>query len=432
MPNISLSKRQLIIVGGGVALVVIIVVVIFLSMRPKANTSTQAKLTVWGTEDAVTFNDVLGTYAGAKITYTQIDPSNYQQSLLSALAAGTGPDVFEIGNRALPQWKSVLAPMPATLAAQFGPLQLSQTFPDVVGQDFVSGGQIYGLPLSIDTLVMAYNKDLFNSAGIAFPPKTWDDFDADIVKLRLLNAQGQIIQSAAAIGGLEASVPHAADLLALLMLQNGTTMTDAGLSTAAFASGGTSGGGTGLIAFNFYLQFASAASPYYTWSDTMGNAFDSFVAGKTAIVFAYQSDLATIKAKAPFLSIGIAPMPQPTGATVTINYPSYEGFVAAKAGQVAAAWNAILYLTTTEASAKMYVSETGKPPALRTVIQEYENDPAFSVFATQALTAKSWYEADDAKIDGILNAAIGNAESGASTPASALKQAEAAVTQLMH
>jgi multiple sugar transport system substrate-binding protein len=296
----------------------------------------------------------------------------------------------------------------------------------VVAQDFVQNGNIYALPLSIDTLAMVYNKDLFNSAGIITPPKTWDDFEADVAKLRQLDINGRLTQAAAAIGGSEASVAHAPDLLALLMLQNGTTMVSSNLTSAQFASDS----GSGVAAFNFYLQFANATSPYYTWNDQMGDAVDSFAAGKTAILFSYQADLAEIKAKAPFLNIGIAAMPQPTGASVIINYPSYQGFVASKAGQTSLAWNFIVYLTATDASEKMYLSGTGKPPALRSEIQADVNDPNLSVFAAQALTAKSWYDPNDAKVDPIFNNAIQNVLSGADDSVTALKRAQASVSAL--
>jgi hypothetical protein len=204
-------------------------------------------------------------------------------------------------------------------------------------------------------------------------------------------------------------------------------MTNEAKTAATFASGNTSG----VSALNFYLQFSNAASPYYTWNDGMGKALDNFAAGKTATIFLYQADLAVLKQRAPFLNIGVAPMLQPTDARIAVNYPKYNGFAAAKAGQTAAAWNFIIYLTTGTALEKAYVDANGKPPAMRTEIQARTNDPNLSVFAAQALTARSWYAADDAKIDGILNSAIQNVLIGAADAAKSLKQAETAVNQLM-
>src|SRR6185312_9057339 len=174
---------------------------------------------------------------GALIKYTQIDPADYDTKLLSALAAGTGPDIFQIGNHEMPKWRSVLAPVPATAAYTL--VSLETDFPSVVEQDFASNGQIYALPFSIDTLAMIYNKDIFDSAGIAIPPKTWDDLQNDVGRLRSVNAQGQLAQAAAAIGGSHASIANAQDILFLLMIQNGTRMTSNDLSSAIFASSGS-------------------------------------------------------------------------------------------------------------------------------------------------------------------------------------------------
>lgn len=418
------TQKQIVILAGAGLLIVVFGIVIILNTR-HTSTTQQTKLSVWGTEDIATFNNLVGKYG--EVSYTQVDPGNYQSRLLSAFAAGSGPDVFEIGNRELPKWKSALAPMPATLTASYGPVYVQNAFPDVVSQDFVSGGAVYALPLSVDTLAIYYNRDLFNSAGIAFPPKTWSEFQDDIAKLRNINTQGQLIQAAAAIGGSGASIANAADLLSLLMLQNGTKMMSDDFSSAVFATSGSGDITPGLAAFNFYLQFANPASPYYTWNNSLGDALQSFIQGKTAILFDYASALKVIKQKAPFLNLGIAPMPQPANATIAINYPSYHGFAAARAGQVSAAWNFILYLTTTQAVEKMYVTQTGEPPAQRTEIQADLADPNLSIFAAQALTAKSWHEIDDQKISSIFNAAIQSVLIGSLDSGRALTQAQGQV-----
>jgi len=418
------------IIGGGVLVILLAGVLILLNMR-SANTAAQVTLTIWGTDQEKPMDDLINAYIatnkGAKITYTQFDPADYDNRLLSALAAGTGPDMFEIGNHEMPKWKSVLTPIPVTNT--YNLVSLESDFPSVVEQDFVSNGQIYALPFSIDTMAMIYNKDLFDSAGIAVPPKTWDDLEADISRLRTVNALGQLDQAAAAIGGSGVSISNAPDILYLLMLQNGTQMTDAQNNGPSFASGGSTN--SGLSAFNFYLQFANAASPYYTWNDSMGNSVDDFIQGKTAIIFDYHSSLAEIKAKAPFLNVGIAPMPQPKGASIAINYPRYSGFAVARAGSYTAAWNVLLGWATSPTSEETYVSDTGGSPALRTEIQTKLSDPAFAVFASQALTARSWYEADDGKIDAIFNTAIQSVLNGAADSSAALNAAQSAVGQVM-
>ena len=429
------TQKQIIILS--VVAVCAVVIVYFFSVGGAAQQQSQKKVTlsVWGTESPVVFNDLISFYSAYRknvtVSYTSISPSEYESRVLSALAAGEGPDVFEISNRDLPKWKSALAAMPtSTFAPQFDLAKFQGYFPSVVKSDFVSNSQIYALPLSIDTLAMIYNRDFFDSAGIATPPTTWTDFQNDILKLRILNKQGQIVRAGVALGGSEASIANAPDILSLLMLQNGTTMTNTDFSSVQFANGSESSN-TGLSAFNFYLQFADASSPYYTWNDGMGDATQSFIQGKTAIIFNYQSALATIKAKAPFLNLGVAAMPQPTDATIAINYPEYQGLAVSKQGNVSAAWDFILYLTTYADGENVYIRDTGKPPAQRVAVTTAESDPGLAAFASQVLSARSWYEIDSGKIDAILNFAIQSALSGSVSSEQALNIAQSAVNALM-
>jgi ABC-type glycerol-3-phosphate transport system substrate-binding protein len=355
MPK-TFTQKQLIIIGAAVLFVLVGGIIFLMNIRSNAGGQSSLKLTIWGTDSQQAFNNVIQSYAGpgsgtqSQISYTQIDPSEYQSKLLSALAAGTGPDVFEIPNRDLSQWQSVATPIPATLATTFNQVTLQSDFPDVVSQDFVSGGNIYALPLSIDTLAMIYNKDLFNTGGIATVPATWEGLQADLPALRVVNVQGQITQAALALGGSETSIPNAPDIIFLLMMQNGATMTSTDGTTVKFATGVSGSDSSGPNAFNYYLQFSNTAGSNYTWNDGMGTALNSFVQGKTAVIFDYSSALATITAQAPFLNYGVAAMPQPANAAMTVNYAKYNGLaVSRSSAQIAGAWNFIISLTTSAA-----------------------------------------------------------------------------------
>jgi ABC-type glycerol-3-phosphate transport system substrate-binding protein len=227
------------------------------------------------------------------------------------------------------------------------------------------------------------------------------------------------------------------------MMQNGAQMNSTDGSSVTFATGGSNGGASGtgvsasgsntagLNAFNYYLQFANATDQNYTWNDGMGDALANFTQGKVAAIFDYSSALTAIKAAAPFLNYGVAAMPQPASAAVTVNYAKYNGLaVSRNSTQVAGAWNFIINLTTSAADENIYTKDTGAPPALRSVIATDETDPALSVFATQALTARSWHESNSATIDGIMNTAIENVLNGAADSTTALTQAQTAMNAI--
>ena len=70
---------------------------------------------------------------------------------------------------------------------------------------------------------------------------------------------------------------------------------------------------------------------------------------------------------------------------------------------------------------------TGAPPALRSVIAADLGSPTTAVFASQALTAKSWHENESEQYDSIMNTAIQNVLNGAADSTTALTQAQAAM-----
>jgi ABC-type glycerol-3-phosphate transport system substrate-binding protein len=81
-------------------------------------------------------------------------------------------------------------------------------------------------------------------------------------------------------------------------------------------------------------------------------------------------------------------------------------------------------LTTSLANEKIYTADTGEPPALRAAIQADLADPNLSVFAAQALSARSWHESDSTKFDGIMNSAIQDVLNGSSDSTDALTEAQ--------
>lgn len=427
-----LTQKQVVMLIAAVVVVLVLGTVIYFVTK-KPTVGPAVTLNVWGTDDATAMNDLGAAYTGLRpnvtVKYTQIDAADYETKLYQAFAAGDGPDVFEIGDHDLPRWESALAPLPtSTYAATFNLATIGELFPNVVTSDFTTPqGAIYGLPLSIDTLAMFYNEADFDSAGIAVPPATWDAFDADIATLRQTDAQGNITRAAVALGGTTASYAHADDMLYLLMLQNGVQMISPDESSASFEDGGPQA----EAAVNFYLQFSNANSPYYTWNDSMGNALQSFASGSSTVYFGYYADLAAIKAAAPFLNVGVAPMPQPSGASVSINYPNYEGLVVAKTGDTAYGWDFILSTAGGAAGENLYVKDASVPAAQRTAIASQESDPTLGVFAKQALSAESWYEADDQQIDAAFTSMLQNIQSGAESVPTALQNTEATVTGIM-
>lgn len=418
--KLPIPQNRLILIGA-IALVTIGIFVAFTFFStPSKNEIPQ--ISVWGTDSASVFSPIVAGYNSkgiASVTYKQFPETGFEDRVRDALAAGEGPDVFFISSRDIRNLESSISP----LASQtFNIGNARALFPTVFENDMVLKGTIYSLPLYIDTLAMVYNIGMFDSASIANPPKTWKELQDIIPKLRIINDKGQLERPGVALGGSAKTVEHASDLAFLLMMQNGATMNTQGSDFAYFGDSQKA-----HDAVNFYLQFSNPVSEYYSWNESRRNSLDEFAAEETPIVFAYQSDFARLKAKNQFINFGVASMPQ-VSLQQSVNYAKYKGLAVTKQSRnKIAAWDFVIYATTDAKATSDYFLSSLRPPALRSLISLNSNDPKYSVFVNQALSAKSWIVKDYARAKDSLNEALNKIISGQSNVSQALKEAQSKI-----
>ncbi len=419
-------------------------------------------ITYWRVFDGPdAFTDIIAKYKTLHpfitIDYRKLRYEEYESALLNAMAEDRGPDVFSIHNTWMRKYQSKLTPMPETITMIYpvskGTIkkeivpesrttnsitlkELKDNFVDVVSQDVIlDDGKIYGLPLSVDTLAMYYNKDLFNNAGISQIPAFWNkDFIQDVKKLTKQDSKKGLLQSGGALGGSK-NINRYSDILAVLMMQSGATMmSDSGQvlfhTTPSYAK--NTNYSPGVDALRFYTDFADPAKESYSWNNELPNSLDMFISGNLAIMFSYSYDLETIKAQAPKLNFSVAKLPQIEGDPPTnINFANYWIEVVSKKSAVSnEAWDFVQFITKEE-QAKSYLEKTKRPTALRSLIAKQKNDNEIGVFADQVLTAKSWYRgknigaAEDAlaeMIDSVLKSTSDKIQEIVSTGAAKVQQ----------
>jgi multiple sugar transport system substrate-binding protein len=424
--GIPLTKQQIIFVsvtGGIILIFVLILVGVLPGRRP---TILRNDLVVWGAGDESriwqsTINKFNSTYRTVDVEYVSINADNYEAELLNALAAGRGPDVFMFKSSWLPKHGNKITPISSE---KLTPVTFAGLFPQVAEEDFVADGRIYALPISVDTLAMAYNRDIFDRNQIVFPPKTWDEFEGVVSKLRIIE-NGGVTQPAAAIGGTSESVGNAPDILSAIMLQYGTPMVNDSFNRADFSPGGEE-------ALARYTQFGNPSSiGTYTWRDNLGDANELFANEEVAITFVYSDDLSEIRAINPFVDFEVRPLPQ-LDITNPVNYANYWGLAVSTQSEIPeTAWDFVVFAATDLESAQEYTSRTNRPPALRLLIENYLTNPDIGVFAAQALTAKSWPQIDDNAVTSIFDDMIEAITSGELTVTKALSQGRGELTQLM-
>lgn len=414
-------------------------------------------LEVWGViDDSDAYAEIIQNYRElnpnvGEINYKKQRIETYERDLLDALASGKGPDIFFIHNTWLPKFSNKVVSAPKEILTE---QKFRQNFVDVVADDFISKGEIFAVPLSVNSLALYYNRDLFNAAGISAPPRTWDEFLTVSEKITRVNFSGEISPAGAALG-TAININRATDILTMLMFQDGAQLRD--------ERGGVnfSRDKNAQKALELYTSFANSSKPNYTWNPKMHYSIDAFSEGTLAMMFNYSWQIPAVKSKAPKLNFAVAEIPQKDLGN-PVNYANYWGYAVTSNKvieadprsnltpvtndlRVAEAWKFLTYLTTkTEMQlsapasktavvkkiasnfdpAENYLKKTGQPAARRDLIEMQKTDVELGVFAKGNLVAKSWLQNDSVLVESIFMGMIDDVNRGAMSIFDAMSVAE--------
>lgn len=124
-----------------------------------------------------------------RINYTFVPYGDYFVRLQTDFAAGSPPDVFELNFENF-----------ATFASRGALLDLEPFvdderrafFYDAALDAFAYGGNQYALPISFSTVVLYYNRDMFDAAGVDHPTDDWTWDDVVAAGLALTDAPNRV------------------------------------------------------------------------------------------------------------------------------------------------------------------------------------------------------------------------------------------------
>lgn len=405
---------------------------------PDAATLAAAKrvtLEVWGVVDDVdVYAGVLSAYRtehpNVQINFRRLRVEEYESELLNAFAEDRGPDIFLIHHDWVGKYLPKIVPMPAQTKVAFsivtGTIRKEQSwelraeptipiktfkdqFADVVQKDalrFVNVGtadkpniqeRLMAMPLFVDTMALYYNKDLLNNASIATPPENWKDFKDQVIKLTKLGSDGSVVKSGAGIGTVK-NVDRSTDLVTVLMQQSGAEMADENgyprFGVIPEKLSGQTDVPPAFSAIDFYTSFADPARETYTWNASMPNSLDAFLTNKTAFFFGYSYYYDLIRARAPKLNLGVSKLPQ-IDETQNKNIANYWMWAVAKKSKAPEqAWHLLNYFGRLENMKKLAMTAK-RAPARKALLPDLLNDERLGVFASQVLTATTWYRGND-------------------------------------
>jgi multiple sugar transport system substrate-binding protein len=240
-------------------------------------------------------------------------------------------------------------------------------------------GDQCALPLLGDAYGLYYNTDMFKAAGIASPPKTWSEFQADAVKLTKQTASGY-----AQLGfmplyhGYETTTEHYA----------------AQFSPTWFDSAGKSN-----IAKD--PAFAAALKEQKTLVDALGgykkldkyrtsfgdefSAKNPFETGQVAMALDGEWRVSMIKSDGAKVNYATAPLPVPDGQADKYGIGYQTGTIigiASTSKKQAAAWEFLKYLTTDTHAVVSFANAISNVPSTLAGLQSPDlvKTPQFQTF----------------------------------------------------
>ena len=357
-------------------------------------------------------------HAQVSIRFRRFKLEEFEKELLEALAEDRGPDIISLHNDWISKYQTKLLPMPASVSVpsvvvKKGQLsdertvlientampslqQMDRLFVPVVKKDVVridetNKPSIYGLPMALDSLVLFYNQDLLDQAGVPQPPSTWGELQEAVVASTRYDASGNILQAGGAFGTGK-NVERSSDILTALLMQNGAQMSDSsGRATFHLTTAGqTSEEAPVVEALRFYTDFGNPTKQVYTWNKDLEKSLDAFTRGKAAFFFGYAYHIPQIKARAPKLNYRVLSLPQlnPDKPKNVANY--WVETVSKKTKYPNEAWDLVNFLARAP-QAELYAERTQKPAALRESIGKQLENSDLAPFAGQVLTADTWY-----------------------------------------
>jgi ABC-type glycerol-3-phosphate transport system substrate-binding protein len=330
------------------------------------------------------------------------DIDRYLETIISELAEGKGPDIISVPNTWIAEHYKKISPAPSNLAPANA---VKEVFLSVVAKDNIfidTDGieKVFGIPLSVDTLALYYNTDLYNqfTPELGKPPTSWQGLKNVSERISIADTENNLIRSGIAIGTGN-GILRSSDIYQLLLLQSNANLFDSNYTKFNFASSSKTQDAT-----NIYTGFNNLNSETKSWDDSLGSDQEkeiyAFATGKTAMIFGYSylytDILRTIevakrngeKVISP-KSIKISETPQIDPTQPPIYLASYYSETVTRNSQNSEeAWKLITYLAD-PVNLEIYYKNSFKPTSRRELIPEQKNNALFGAFANQLGTATS-------------------------------------------
>ena len=365
----------------------------------------QGTIVLWGTFRADLVNTLLEDFNNAHpsyvVRYVEKSREDFDQNLLEALASGSGPDMFFLPDNLAYHYSNKILAIPYQ---SYSVSSFKSSFASA-GEVFLTSGGILAFPMTVDPLVMYYNRSMLDASGIVYPPNNWDDFVNVVPALTKKDDSNKIIKSAVALGHFS-NVFHAKDILSTLFMQTGNKIVyekDGRFVPDLTVSIGPFGLDNIL---KFYTDFADPQKNVYSWNKSFPLSQDYFSTDNLAFYFGYASELSTLVSKNPNQNFSVAEMPQIKGSGFKLTSARVTGLaISAFSKNSTTAFLALSDMSSGDFVSKL-AKNLGVVPARRDLLAIKQNDAYSPIFYSSALYARSWLDPSPKDMDDIFRRMI--------------------------
>jgi putative chitobiose transport system substrate-binding protein len=231
------------------------------------------------------------------VCWVDVPWSAMESKILSAVSAGTAPDVVNLN----PDFAAQLASRKAWLNLDEKiPAQVRDRYLPNIWKASTLDGNSFGIPWYLTSRVAIYNQDLLKQAGISQPPQTYAELAEAAQKIKDKTGRHAFFMTV---------VPTDSGEILESMTQMGVKLVDA-KGKAAFNSP------EGKAAFQYWTDlYRQKLLPRAALTEGHRHAVELYQSGQTAVLSSSPEFLKTIQTNAPEIAKVSAAAPQITGKT---------------------------------------------------------------------------------------------------------------------
>jgi multiple sugar transport system substrate-binding protein len=312
-------------------------------------------------------------HPGVRVRVQQMPWTAAHEKLLTAFVGEATPDLAQLGNTWVPEFQALNALEPLGARVARSPSLDSTDYFSGVWSTNVVADTLFGVPWYVDTRVLFYRSDVLGAAGVTAPPRSWDEWRADLRR---------VVQGKHARWGILLPTNEWNQLTALALQQGAPLLKDGGRY-------GDFRDPRFVRAFDFYLSlFRDGLAPALS-NTQIANMYQEFERGTFAMFIGGPWQVGELRTRLPDSLQGkwaTAPLPSPDGR-------GYPGLSLAGGSSLvlfrgsehkAEAWQLLEFLSEPAQQAK-FAKLTGDLPARESAwrLAGLDTDPQQRAFLEQ-------------------------------------------------